>query len=141
MDCERCESLLIDHAHAELAPDAHADVTRHLAACPTCALASCRLRADLDGVLQAAAEAPRAALRLRLREEVARSFRPPWWRRGLALLARPVPAYAVAVALLLPAALWLARGRDATPSARREPPPRLHGYDAVAPLRPERPYL
>lgn len=132
MNCEHYESLLIDHAHAELAPAEHAEVTRHLAACPACALASCRLRADLEGLLQATSEPAPAALRARLRAEVERSFRPSWPRRALAALARPVPAYALLAALALPGLLWLFT-RTPPPTIT---PPRLHGYDAAAPLLP-----
>lgn len=139
MHCEHCESLLIDHAHAELAPAEHAEVTRHLAHCPACAVASCRLRADLEGLLQATSEAPPPALRARLRREVERSFRPSWRRRALATLARPVPAYAVLAALALPAALWFLT--LARPATATEGPPRLSGYDAAAPLRLHRPIL
>lgn len=137
MNCEHCESLLIDHAHAELAPAEHAEVTRHLADCPTCALASCRLRADLEGLLQASSEPAPAALRARLRAEVVRSFRPSWPRRALAALARPVPAYALLAALALPGLLWIFT-RTLPASAI---PPRLHNYDAAAPLLPQHPTL
>lgn len=140
MRCDDCEALLIDHAHGELDPPTRAEVTRHLAGCPGCALAFCRLRADLDGVLAATAEAPPPAVRARLRAEVERSFRPSWRRRAWAAFARPVPAYALLVALALPAAAWLVAGRVSerpTPSG----PPRVRGYDAAAPLLPERPIL
>lgn len=139
MNCEHCESLLIDHAHAELAPDERGAVTRHLAGCPACALAHCRLRADLDGVLLAAREAPSPGLRARLRAEVERSFRPTWRRRVQAALARPVPAYAVLAALVVPAALWLLT--LARPTTTASPAPRLRGYDAAAPLLMQRPIL
>ena len=135
MNCEHCESLLIDHAHAELGPAEHAEVTRHLAGCPTCALASCRLRADLEGLLQATCEPAPPALRARLRAEVARSFRPSWPRRALAALARPVPAYALLAALALPGLLWI----FTRPPHAATTPPRLHGYDAAAPLLLQRP--
>lgn len=140
MDCEQCDGSLIDHAHAELAPEVRAAVTRHLAECAACAVAFCRLRADLDGVLLAADAAPPAAVRQRLRAEVERSFRPTWWRRALAQVCRPVPAYVVLAALAIPAALWLARA--AGPSAdTAAPAPRLRGYDAAAPLTAPREIL
>ena len=50
MNCQQCDEQLIDYVVAELAPDARSAVAAHLAECPTCALASCRLRADLEGV-------------------------------------------------------------------------------------------
>lgn len=141
MRCEDCDALLIDHAHGELDPPTRAAVTRHLASCPTCAVAFCRLRADLDGVLQATAEAPPPAVRARLRAEVERSFRPTWRRRAWTAFARPVPAYAVLAALAVPAVMWLVvttRGPERTPETG---PPRLSGYDAAAPLLTERPIL
>lgn len=140
MRCEDCEPLLIDHAHGELDPPTRAEVTRHLAACPNCAVAFCRLRADLDGVLAATSEAPPPAVRARLRAEVERSFRPTWRRRAWAAFARPVPAYALLVALVLPAALWLVAAR-VPERATASGPPRVSGYDAAAPLLPERPIL
>ena len=151
MDCERCDRALIDHAHGELEAAERGEVTRHLASCPTCAVAYCRLCADLDGVLLATACAPPARVRQGIRAELARSFRPPWWRRALAFGRAPVPAYALVAALLLPAALWLARGRgapqgdaaraDLSTHAAEAAPPRLGGYDAAAPLAPPRPIL
>lgn len=138
MNCDVCDSLLIDHAHGELEPPERAAVTRHLAECPRCAVAFCRLRADLDGVLQATAEAPPPAVRARLRAEVERSFRPRWRQRVWAAFARPVPAYALLAALALPAAVWLVVRAPGRPAAG---PPTLKSYDAAAPLLTERPIL
>lgn len=144
MKCEDCQPLLIDHAHAELAAEARAEVGQHLAACPTCALEFCRLRADLDGVLLVASEAPPAALRLRLRAEVERTFRPPWWRRARAVVLRPVPAYALVVAAMVPALAWLATDLPRADPGAQIPdthPLHLGGYDAAEPLLPARPIL
>jgi anti-sigma factor RsiW len=143
MKCEDCQPMLIDYAYAELAPDARAEATRHLTRCPACALAFCRLRADLDGVLLVAGEAPPAALRQRLRAEVERSFRPPWWRRAWAVVLRPVPAYALVVAALVPALGWLASDVSGVraPDLDEPRPLRMSGYDAAAPLLPPRPIL
>src|SRR5690606_24079248 len=88
-------------------------------------LASCRLRAELDGVLAAAAMSPPPGLRARLRAEVERSFRPPWWRRALAPLRAPVPAYGLAIASLVPpltlaaVRLWSPPGDGAAAADRR----------------------
>lgn len=143
MKCEDCQPVLIDYAYAELAPDQRNAVTRHLTGCPGCALAFCRLRADLDGVLLVADEAPPAALRLRLRAEVERSFRPSWWRRAWAVVLRPVPAYALVVAALVPGLAWLASDVSGPRAPELTPPGPLHvrGYDAAAPLLPPRPIL
>jgi anti-sigma factor RsiW len=141
MNCEECEASLIDHAYDELAAEPRRAVTRHLAECAGCAVAYCRLRADLDGALQAAHEAPPPAVRQRLRAEVERAFRPSWWRRGLALVRRPVPAYAVVAALAIPAALWLVRTSAGEEAAGAVTSPRVRGYDAAAPPRIQRPVL
>jgi anti-sigma factor RsiW len=137
MNCQQCDERLIDYVVAELAPDERAAVARHLAGCPTCAVASCRLRADLDGVAQAAAMSPPPALRARVRAAAAASFRPPWWRRTLASGLRPVPAYGLAVASLLPVIVWASvhawadRTDHPTPTSR---PVVVADYDASAPL-------
>lgn len=139
MNCQQCDEQLIDYVFAELAPDARAAVARHLAGCPTCAVASCRLRADLEGVAHAEALAPPPAVRARVRAaaEAAFSKRPAWWRRPLAAVLRPVPAYGLAIASLLPVAVWAA-AHALTP--RHLPPPTtphpvvVADYDASAPI-------
>jgi len=145
MKCEDYQSLLIDHAYDELSAPARAEVGQHLAGCPTCALEYCRLRADLDGIALAAREPP-PALRLRLRAEVERTFRPPWWRRAWGVALRPVPAYALLVAVLVPALAWLATdtrrlGREPALPTREFLPLHIGDYDATAPLLPLRPIL
>ena len=140
MDCEQCETCLIDHVHGELEPAPRAAVTRHLAECAGCAVAFCRLRADLDGLLAATEVAPPAAVRASLRAEVERSFRPNWWRRALAQVRRPVPAYAVALALAIPAVVWFARAPERSPVTSASPA-KLQGYDAAAPLTTPRTIL
>ncbi|HEY8376646.1 MAG TPA: zf-HC2 domain-containing protein [Nannocystis sp.] len=133
MNCKQCEAALIEYAHDELTPAARLEVTLHLAECAGCAVAFCRLRADLDGVLLAAQKTPPAAVRERLRAEVERSFRPRWWRRALAQVRRPVPAYVVFAALAIPAVVWWMREFALSGEPGTETP-RLRGYDAAAPL-------
>jgi anti-sigma factor RsiW len=137
MNCQQCDEQLIDFVFAELAPDPRADLVRHLAECPTCALASYRLRADLDGLSHAGEHAPPPALRARVRSAVAAEFRPPWWRRTLASGLRPVPAYGLAVAALAPILVWaavhaLTVRAPAPPAADLRPV--LADYDASAPV-------
>lgn len=114
MNCDDQRASLIHHAYAELGPAERAPLLRHLARCPACALEYCRLLADLDGV-QASLEAPPPALGRRVRAALERELRPRGARRIVAVLRRPVPAYALAAALLLPIALWGRRSDD--PSA------------------------
>lgn len=139
MNCEACDASLIDYAYDELQPQPRRAVTRHLAECASCAVSYCRLRADLDGALQAAHEAPPAAVRQRLRAAVEHEFRPTWWQRALAQVRRPVPAYAVVAALVIPAALWLVRESSREHAAAAAP--RVRGYDAAAPPLIDRPIL
>lgn len=137
MNCQQCDDHLIDLIYDELDPPTRAAVVGHLAGCPTCALASYRLRADLDGISHATSEAPPPALRARVRAAAAASFRPPWWRRTLASGLRPVPAYGLAVAALAPILLWAAvqawtARTPALPTAIARPV--VADYDASAPV-------
>jgi anti-sigma factor RsiW len=116
MNCDDPRALLIHHAYAELGPSERAPLLRHLARCPACALEYCRLLADLDGV-QALLEEPPAALGRQLRAALERELRPRGIRRVVAAVRRPIPAYALAAALLLPIALW-SRDESADASGR-----------------------
>jgi anti-sigma factor RsiW len=146
IDCERCDARLIDFAYAELDDAERVAVARHLAGCSRCALEFCRLKADLDGVLDAVVESPPQAVRRRIRAEVERSFGPRWWHRVAAFWSRPIPAYGVVVASLIPVALWVATAMrpgshgEAPAVAEVESstrPPALTDYDSMVPLLPE----
>lgn len=137
MNCQQCDEHLIDYVVAELAPAERAAVAAHLAGCPTCALASCRLRADLEGVTHAATISPPPALRARVRAAAAATFKPPWWRRSLTAVLRPVPAYGLAIASLLPVLVWAGvhtwTTRSLSPPAVARPVV-VADYDASAPI-------
>jgi len=143
LSCAACDALMIDHVYGETGDDDRSAVARHLATCPTCALAFCRLKADLDGVLEATVMAPPGALRRRIREEMAKSFGPRWTTRLLDLWRRPVPVYGVVFASLIPVMIWVAATlRPPGEAALREevsdsPPPALTDYDSMVPLLPE----
>ena len=145
IDCASCDEHLIDYAYHELVESLRSEVARHLADCPTCALAYCRLQADLDGVLEAVSEAPPQAVQRRIRDQLERSFGPSLWTRTVALWRRPVPAYGMVVASLVPMVFWLATALRASPvvvaaSATTTPPsrpPALIDYDSMLPLLPE----
>lgn len=142
MNCAEVGERLIDHAHDELPPDATAAVGRHLAECPSCALEYCRLRADLSGILEAHAEAPRARVFHQLRRRVAQEVRPPLGARVSRFLLRPVPAYGAFLFALVPAGLWVlsavARPDRDGPAATESttptslPSPTISDYDATA---------
>jgi anti-sigma factor RsiW len=111
MNCDDYRALLTDHAHAEVGPAERRPLLRHLARCSACALEYCRLLADLDGI-QASLEDPPAALGRKVRAAFERELRPRGIRRISSALRRPIPAYALAAALLLPIALWARHGGD-----------------------------
>ena len=144
MNCDDCQALLVEHLHRELRADHHESVDAHLATCGDCARAACRLRAELDDIAAAHFEEPPAALREALRSQVEVHFRPPWWKRGLSLLRRPVPAYgAVTLALVMPLLLLaspLASSLRDEPSNSSSDPSRPSGeirvkrYDASSSL-------
>ncbi len=140
MNCEACETLLIDHLHGEL-PDAERHgVAGHLTECSECALAFCRLAADVQGIAAAYEVRPRPSVRDQLRERVSAEFRPSLLRRAWAFATRPVPAYGVACAAAIPLLLWAVspappvaqESADPVPTASK--PARIHDYDATVPL-------
>lgn len=137
MDCPDCEDQLIDFASQELPDHARATVSRHLSGCSACALAYCRLQADLEGIVEAHAEAPRSRVYHQLRRKVAAEHGEPWWTRSRGFLARPVPMYGAVLAGLVPLAVWVvtALGRPAPAPDAPSPllaPASLTDYDAAA---------
>lgn len=140
MECEACESDLIDFVHGELERERHVEVARHLANCSGCALASCRLRADLDGISALVQEAPRPEVRAALRAQVEQTFAPARRVRLGRLWMRPVPVYqavliaAAAAALLLVIQALPERDPASTTPELRDASPILEGVDATEPL-------
>ena len=132
MNCETCQAELIDYEHGELSLARRSEVARHLAECPVCALESCRLRADLEGIVDAYSEAPSSGVRQLLRQRVEAAVRPSWWARLADVLRRPIPVYAAAGVAVVPLAVWGALSlprsaeRTTTPS-----PPTVTDYDGA----------
>jgi len=148
MECRDCEPQLIDYTCMQPDDPVHAEITRHLASCPDCALEYCRLRADLAGIVEAHAEAPHARVYHRLRRRVAAEVGERWWTRSRRLLLRPIPIYGAVLASLVPLALWLtglATIRQSPPTPTRElAAPHaelLRDYDAIALPQPLRDVL
>lgn len=144
MNCDTCEPLLIDHLHGELANEERRPVAAHLTECSACALAYCRLAADVQGIAAAYAVQPSDSTRDRLRERVAAEFRPSVWRRMWRFVAQPVPAYGVACAAAIPLLLWAvspappatSETDEAAPAVSK--PARILDYDASTSLRDPR---
>jgi hypothetical protein len=154
MRCAACQARLVDFVHDELDPAVRAELGEHLTRCPDCALEYCRLDLDLAGIERAHGATPRPPVHDALRRRVAREFA-PWWRRAWSLWTRPVPAYGIAAALVVPAVLWgLARPllapppptpastADAEPTERavseragRTREPTIRHYDGSLPTR------
>lgn len=118
MNCDDYRALLTDHAYGELGPAERGPLSSHLARCSACALEYCRLLADLDGI-QASLEDPPVALGRKVRAALERELRPRGIRRISSALRRPIPAYALAAALLLPLALWARYGGDRSGASSR----------------------
>ena len=139
MNCEDCKPHLIDHAFDELPAQTAQPVARHLAECADCALEFCRLRADLDGVAEAYQESPQPKVAQQLRARVQTEFAPPWWRRMLAPLRRPIPVYGALAAAVVPVAIWIGIDsvprRAATEQPTRERPVLIDAYDGSTVLR------
>jgi anti-sigma factor RsiW len=138
MNCDDHRALLTHHAYAELGPAERGPLLRHLARCSACALEYCRLLADLDGI-QASLEDPPVALGRKVRAALERELRPRGIRRISSALRRPIPAYALAAALLLPIVLWTRYGGDrsgASSSGGRDAPTQHIPGDRGALARP-----
>lgn len=109
MSCEACRDRLVMLLHDELGPDEAREVAAHVRGCDPCAVEYCRMHLDLVGVIEAHAIEPPPRVHAALREAVARRFAPRPWRRMLATLRHPVPAYGLALAAIVPLAIWLAQ--------------------------------
>jgi anti-sigma factor RsiW len=146
LSCGESRDLFLDYRVGGLNPASREALLGHLSTCGACALAYFRLENDVVACQEVASEPPPAAVRHRLRQLVQDSVQaaarrsdvpPRRWRR---LLAFPVPAYAVALAVGI---ALLAVGVATRRQVSREAPAfhtrvLLTGYDAsrVTPLAP-----
>lgn len=125
MTCIACTELLIDYRFGELAEPERREVALHLAGCGACAVAYCRLDADVAGFGAALFEEPDPAVHRALGARVAAEFRPPLHRRVAAVFTRRVPVYQGALATLgaVAAVLLIAGppGQEAQAPAPRAP--------------------
>ncbi|TNF31786.1 MAG: anti-sigma factor, partial [Deltaproteobacteria bacterium] len=76
LTCPDCQDRLIDYRLGELDTPARRDIAAHLAECGACAVAYCRLDADVSGIGAALYEAPPARVHAALKAQVAAEFRP-----------------------------------------------------------------
>ncbi|MCB9737181.1 MAG: zf-HC2 domain-containing protein [Deltaproteobacteria bacterium] len=137
LPCAACQDRLVDYRFAELDDADRRAVAAHLAACGDCAVAYCRLDADLAGVGAALAETPPPEVHAALRARVAATFRPPLHRRLAALLTQRVPLYqgALAAAATVAAVLLLTHG----PAPSAIEPGREQALPAMSAAAPEGP--
>lgn len=119
MRCDDCQALLIEYRYRELAGHQATEVAAHLAECGACAVAYCRLDADLSGIAETVTEAPPPRVHRALRARIAAEVAPSPWVRLLALVSYRVPAYQ---ATLVAAALMLAWFAFASEPASTKPP-------------------
>lgn len=112
MDCVSARGALLAYHLGSCEDDERDRLEAHLCECPGCLRAYLSLRRALEAAAPGperaddaapgeAAARPSAAMRIRLRAEVARRFRPTVARRAQRLLGRPVPLYQAAAAALL----------------------------------------
>lgn len=145
--CESVRDQMHELVFDELDPDVRARVVDHVTQCAECALEHARWSLDLAAIGPAWEVEPPEHVAALLRERVERAF-VPWWGRALAVLRRPVPAYGVVAAFVIPLALWSVAGPSTPEIAAAEPaptiaapapvastaaevpPPRVVGYDA-----------
>lgn len=107
MSCEECRDRLMLLLHDELdAADART-IAEHVRGCDGCAVEYCRMHIDLVAVVEAHEVMPPPRVHAALRAEVARRFAPTPFAKLLATLRRPVPAYGLALAAMVPLVLWI----------------------------------
>jgi len=151
MSCESCRDRLPDLVFDELAPELRGPMVEHVTHCPDCALEHARWALDVAAIAPAWEADPPDAVGEALRRRVENAFVPAWarwWGRAVALVTRPVPAYGVIAAVVIPFVLWSVSPRPAAPTVEVPttvarpasvpvvppstdlPPPRVVGYDA-----------
>jgi len=143
MDCTRCDELLIDYYFGELDRASSSAITEHLAGCGQCAIAHFKLHDSLRHFDAVHRQAPRAQVHQKLRQQVARQFRPPWYRRLLRLSALPIPAYQTVLLLLGVLLIWTLLGRGGPlpgffPRTSGSPSTLIEAYDASRPVQIDR---
>jgi len=115
MSCEACRDNLVLLLHDELDAAEAREVAAHVRGCDACAVEYCRVHLDLVAVIEAHELEPPAHVHAALRAKIAEQFAPRPWTRVLATLRKPVPAYGLALAAMVPLVLWL--GAPSAPPA------------------------
>ena len=148
MNCEKVRDHMHELVFDELDPDTRAGMVEHVTQCADCALEHARWSLDLAAIGSAWEVEPPEHVAIALRGRVERAF-VPWWGRALAMVRRPVPAYGVIAAFVIPLVLWSVARPPVPPadapasssaisvvpmpevsSVGEVPPPRVVGYDA-----------
>jgi len=92
MDCTLIHAELVGYHLAAVSAETRDAIDAHLLGCTECLRAYLRLKSALDRSGEERAR-PSDAVRLRVRADVERMFRPTWRARAARWLARPVPLY------------------------------------------------
>lgn len=108
MDCAATEAALSDYHFAQLSPPQLEQMHQHLLGCSDCAKRYLEFKYAVDSGA-AMGVRPSARLRSRLRAQVREMFPAPPWQRARQWLARPMPRYQAAAALVA-SVLFLAAG-------------------------------
>ncbi len=112
MNCERMETRLIAYLDGKANDADRREVESHLAACAACRTRASDFRA-LSGLLDGMpALEPTPSFDARLRQRIAAEPAPGWFA-----WLRPLPRFAMAVAMLLAMAAWIGSGPATLPGA------------------------
>jgi anti-sigma factor RsiW len=122
MSCESCRELLLDLLLGELDERTAGDTSAHVGECPACAVAYARLHLDLAGLAPACEAEPSEHARTELRARIERNFASPR-ARALSWMRRPVPAYGLLAAAMLPLVVWTLAALGEREDAGRSKPP------------------
>lgn len=130
LTCEQCTDRLIDYHYRELSKDDLRSVAQHLSHCSDCALAYCRLEADLTGLSALLDAEPSPEVLVELKSKVRQRFRPrSGWTR---LLEWRIPVYQPLAAAAAGLALWVVVRPATPPEPMPTPAPaaEIRNYDA-----------
>lgn len=131
MSCETIQSKLIDYHYLELPREQLREIAEHLPECGACARSYCRIAVVSSQLDEELLESPSRRVEQAIAAQLERTFGPPWWRRALDGMRRPLPFYqwAMVTTLLLLLFAFLS-GVWSAPGTGGATEPALRDYDA-----------